>query len=39
MRPLAALPTHEVTNTPPHLGDRDLRKACPKGILPPPCIG
>lgn len=22
--PIAALPTHEVTNTPPHLGDQDL---------------
>ena len=24
LRPLAALPTHEVTNMPPHLGDQDL---------------
>ena len=23
-RPIAQLPTHEVANTPPHLGDQDL---------------
>lgn len=35
LRPIAALPTHEVTNMPPHLGDQDLWRddaALPAGV-------